>query len=87
MSVYGVDVSLFDSNGISYREFGLGEYEGPDAFRKAHDYAFQRVGLHPDAAACILRDGDPFAWVNRGNAGDAPEPAVRYIASAQPDYF
>jgi hypothetical protein len=92
--IFGVDVNLFNRDGIPYRTFGLAEYEGIDAETKAMEYAYKRVGLHRNASACIMLNGDPYAWVSNGTtdyAGvtrrDTDKPRVDYIGRATPDEY
>lgn len=90
--IFAVDVALFDLKGNPYRPFGEAEYEGPDADSEAMTYAKQRVALHRNAAACILIDGDPYAWVYNAEtdyAGmrrrDTTKPVIDYVGRGMPD--
>lgn len=87
--VFGVDVHLYNEDGLAYAPFGLAEFDGPDADTEAMAYAHARVRLHPNASALILLDGDPYAWVSNDTtyrAGkmrrDPAKPVVKYVGRA-----
>ncbi|MGW4791784.1 hypothetical protein ACWEPC_05125 [Nonomuraea sp. NPDC004297] len=86
MDCYGVDVNLYDRHGHAYRPFGMAEFDGNAAYDQAFRYAYKRVAMHRNASACILRNGDPYAWVSNDTtdyAGVArrntDKPQVKYI--------
>jgi hypothetical protein len=61
MTWYGVNGDRYDRHGHAYME--IGSFETED-YGKARDKAYDYASSHPNAAAQILRDGDPYQWVH-----------------------